>query len=500
MGIFVLLIAIFNMTNTAVAISSRRLKEIGIRKVMGSTRKNLIVQFIGETTLICFFALLVGVVIEKLFLMPAFNKLWPDFNLTADYFGKPGFMIFMILTLIFTSLLAGGYPAFYISKFQPVSILKGTLKFGGTNYFTRVLLCLQFAISLAGIVCSFAFTDNAKFQRDFDMGFNRSGIIFTNVNGKSEFETYRNALAGNPEITSIIGTQNHLYRSGFNDPVKHIDKEIEADILDISADYLPTMGITLVEGRNFKQDSETDRKESVIITEGLARKFGLTQAVGKEIVWMDTVKYYIVGVVKDIYTNGMWEQTDPVMFRYASDNKVNHILVKAPVDKMIAINQLMEAKWKEVFPDKMYEGNYMDEEMVEADTVNGNLVKMFVFLGIVALLLSATGLFTLVSLNIIKKMKEIGVRKVLGASAGNITRVINAEFVIILLIASVGGAALGWWMSAMLMDSIWDYYQEVTMTSMIISASILFVASALSFGFKVYKTIRLNPALVLRDE
>jgi ABC-type antimicrobial peptide transport system permease subunit len=282
--------------------------------------------------------------------------------------------------------------------------------------------------------------------------------------------------------------------------VKQIDKEIEADILDISDDYLPTMGITLVECRNFKQDSETDRKESVIITEGLARKFGLTQAVGKEIVWMDTVKYYIVGVVKDIYTNGMWEHTDPVMFRYASDNKVNHILVKAPVDKMIAINQLMEAKWKEVFPDKMYEGNYMDEEMVEADTVNGNLVKMFVFLGIVALLLSATGLFTLVSLNIIKKMKEIGVRKVLGASAGNITRVINAEFVIILLIASVGGAALGWWMSAMLMDSIWDYYQEVTMTSMIISASILFVASALSIGFKVYKTIRLNPALVLRDE
>jgi len=500
MGIFVLLIAIFNMTNTAVAISSRRLKEIGIRKVMGSSRKDLIIQFIGETTMICFLALIVGVVIGELFLLPAFNKLWPDFNMVTDYFGKPNFMIFMILTLILTSLMAGSYPAFYISKFQPVSILKGTLKFGGTNYFTRILLCLQFAISLAGIVCSFAFTDNAKFQRDFDMGFDRQGVIFTNVHGRSEFETYRNALEGNPDIVAITGTQNHLYRSGFNDPVKHEDKEIEADILDISADYLPTLGIKLMDGRNFTLDSETDRKESVIITEGLARKFGMVQPVGKEIVWMDTVRYYVVGVVQDIYNNGLWEEMDPMMFRYAAKDQVNHILVKASVDKLISVNQYMEAKWKEVFPDKLYDGHYMDENMVEADTVNNNLVKMFVFLGIVALLLSATGLFTLVSLNIIKKMKEIGVRKVLGASVGNITRVINTEFAIILLIACIGGGFLGWWMSAMLMDSIWDYYQEVTFTSLIISATILFVASALSIGYKVYKTIRLNPALVLRDE
>jgi hypothetical protein len=363
-----------------------------------------------------------------------------------------------------------------------------------------VLLCLQFVISLSGIVCSFAFTDNATFQRDFDMGFARKGIVFTNVNGRSEFETYRNALDGNPDIISITGTQNHLYRSGFNDPIKHEDKEIEVDILDISDDYIPALDITIKEGRNFTADSETDRKESVIITEGLARKLGMDKPLGKEIIWMDTVRYFVVGVVKDIYNNGMWEKMDPVMFRYASKENVNHILVKASSDKLIAVNAFMETKWKEIFHDKMYDGNYMDEEMVEADTVNNNLVKMFVFLGIVALMLSATGLFTMVSLNIIKKMKEIGVRKVLGASVGNLTRVINQKFIIILLIASVFGAALGWFMSAALMDSIWDYYQEVTIVSMVISTVILFLASALSIGYKIYKTTRLNRALVLRDE
>jgi ABC-type antimicrobial peptide transport system permease subunit len=260
------------------------------------------------------------------------------------------------------------------------------------------------------------------------------------------------------------------------------------------------MGLTLKEGRNFVLDSETDRKESVIITEGLARKFGMVSPIGKEIVWLDSVKYYVVGVVQNIYNNGLWEEMDPMMFRLAEKDKVNHIIVKAPVDKLVSINQFMEAKWKEVFPDKLYDGNFMDESMVEADTVNNNLVTMFVFLGVVALMLSTTGLFTLVSLNIIKKMKEIGVRKVLGASMGNITRVINTEFIIILLIACVGGGFLGWWMSAMLMDSIWDYYQEVTVTSMVISSTILLVASALSIGYKVYKTVRLNPAHVLRDE
>jgi len=500
MGIFVLLIAIFNLTNTAIAISSRRLKEIGIRKVMGGSRKDLVIQFIGETTLICFTALIVGIVIGEFFLLPAFNKLWPDFNMVTDYFGSPNFMIFLVITLLFTSLLAGSYPAFYISKFQPASILKGTLKFGGTNAFTRVLLCLQFAISLAGIVCSFAFTDNATFQRNFDMGFDRKGIVFTYVNGRSEYETYRNALAENPDIISITGTQAHLYSSGFNDPIKHEDKEIEVDILDVSADYIPIIGITLKEGRNFESESETDRKESVIITEGLANKLGMVKPIGKEIIWLDTVHYYVVGVVKDIYNNGMWEKLEPVMFRYAPKDNVNHILVKAKAEDLIAVNQFMEKKWKEIFPDKMYDGDYMDDEMIEADTVNSNLVKMFVFLGVVALMLSITGLFTLVSLNIIKKMKEIGVRKVLGASRWNIAKIVNKEFIIILLIASVGGGALGWWMSAMLMESIWDYYQKVTISSMVISAVILFVASVLSIGYKLYKTTKLNPAHVLRDE
>jgi putative ABC transport system permease protein len=500
MGIFVLLIACFNLTNTAVAISSRRLKEIGIRKVMGSNRKSLIIQFIGETTLICLASLLLGVLIAETLLIPAFNKLWPDLKLLTDYFGKPDFLIFMIITLLFTSLVAGGYPAIYISHFQPISILKGKLKFGGTNYFTRVLLTLQFGISLIAIVSSFAFTENAKFQQELDLGFNKEGLVFTYISNRSEYETYRNVLLENPEIISIAASEHHIYSNTYNDPIKHGGKEIEVDIMNVGDDYLGTVDLTLTEGRDFEKNSETDRKESVIITEGLARKLELNSPLGAEIVWMDTVKFYVVGVIKDIYNRGVWDKLEPVMLRYGSKDKVNHILVKVPSDKLAATNQFMEAKWKELFPNKTYMGRFMDEDLVEANTVNNNIVVMFIFLGIVALLLSATGLFTLVSLNIIKKLKEIGVRKVLGASFGNISRVVNTEFVVILSIASILGVVAGSWMSSMLMDSIWDYYQEATNMTLVFSVAIMFFTSILSIGYKIYKTANLNPAHVLRDE
>jgi putative ABC transport system permease protein len=500
MGILVLLLACFNLTNTAVAISSRRLKEIGIRKVMGSTRKHLIAQFIGETMFICFMALIVGIVIGETLLIPAFNELWPDLKLITNYFGRPNFLIFIIATLLFTGLLAGSYPAFYISKFQPISILKGTLKFGGTNFFTRILLTVQFAISLSGIVCSFAFTDNAEYQREFDLGFNKKGLVFTNVSNRSEYETYRNVLLANPDITAIAGSEHHLYASSFNDPIKHDSREIEVDILNISADYIKTVGLTLIEGRDFEPESETDRRQSVIITEGLARKLDMTKPIGQEIIWMDTVKYYVVGVVRDIYNRGLWEQMEPVMFRYGPKDRVQHILVSASAEKIISVNKFMEAKWKEMFPNKIYHGRYMDEEMVEANTVNNNIVTMFVFLGVVALLLSVTGLFTMVSLNIIKKMKEIGVRKVLGASMANISRVINQEFVIILAAACVVGGVFGAYMATTLMSSIWKYYQGATTASLFASAAILFAASALSIGYKVYSTTKVNPSAVLRDE
>ena len=499
MAALVLLIACFNMTNTSIAISSRRLKEIGIRKVMGSMRMQLIIQFLGETLFICLISLVAGLFLGEV-LLSSWNVLWDNMKLSSHYMDKPEVLIFLGSVLIFTGLVAGSYPAFYISHFEPVSILKGKMKFGGTNYFTRTLLILQYAFSLIAVIFAIAFYQNSIYQRNFDLGFNDKSIIVAYVNNLSEYETYRNAIDQNKDIISIAGSKHSIFSARYNDPVKHKEKQLEVDIIDVGDEYLKTMGLELVAGRDFAKDSETDRKESVIVTESFVKNFGWTDPIGKEILWMDTVKLFVVGVVKNVYTQGLWREMEPMMIRNAAKDQYTHVIVSGPVDKLKDINLAMEKEWKEVFPNRLYNGRYLDEVMVEAVTVNDNIVKIFTFLGIVAIFLSATGLYTLVSLNIIKKMKEIGVRKVMGASVTNITRIINTEFVIMLLISSVIGSAASYFAVDLMMDSIWDYYLPASSVSIACSVFILFFISGLAIGYKVFAAASMNPVNTLRVE
>lgn len=499
MSVLVLLIACFNMTNTAIAISARRLKEIGIRKVMGSLRAQLIVQFIGETIFICSIALVLGLFVGEI-LLASWNALWPEIKVASHYTDAPQVIIFLVGVLLITALVAGSYPAFYISHFEPVSILKGKTKFGGTNYFTRTLLVLQYAMSLIAIVFAFAFYQNSLFQRDFNLGFDDKSIIIAYVNSESEYDTYRNAIAANADIIDIAGSRHSLFSNRYNDPIKYGSQELEVDIIDVGDEYLRTMGVQLVEGRDFHKDSETDRRESVIITEGLARQFGWDNAIGKQVTLMDTTKLFVVGVVKDVYTNGLWDKMQPMMIRNIGKDAYTHVIVRAPLDKLREVNAQMETEWKKVFPNRLYNGRYLDEIMMEAITVNNNIVQIFAFLGIVALLLSATGLYTLVSLNIIKRMKEIGVRKVLGASVSNITRVINTEFVVMLLISSAMGCALSYFAVDFLMSTIWDYYLPASAITLISSVVVLFSVSAGVVGYKIFSAASMNPVNTLRVE
>lgn len=499
MGILILLIACFNLTNTAIAISSRRLKEIGIRKVMGGVRKQLILQFIGETTLVCFFALLVGLVFAE-FLTEGWNVMWEYMRIEPHYLDNPQFLIFITAVLLFTGVLAGAYPAFYISNFQPISILKGKVKFGGTNYFTRTLLGLQFAISLISIVSAIAFLQNARFQKEYDLGFDVNGSVIAWVNSSEEFEVYRNSLQGNPEIVSMAGAASGIFSNRNHEPVKHESKQVEVDIIDVGDHYLETMNLTLVAGREFVRDSETDKRESVIISQKMATVFGWDNPLGKEIIWKDTTKLYVVGVVKDVYTSGLWRTMDPLMIRYVGPEKYSQIVVNAKAEDVASVNKLMESKWKEVFPNRLYNGYMLVENTNEVDDVNKNIVSMYTFLGVIALMLSATGLFTLVSLNIIKRTKEIGVRKVLGASIGNITRIINTEFFIILILASVIGSVLSYLAVDLLMGNIWHYYRGTDAITFIAAIGIMFLISIAVVGYKVFSAASMNPVNTLRDE
>jgi putative ABC transport system permease protein len=500
MAILLLLIACFNFTNTSIAIANRRIKEIGIRKVLGSNKRQLITQFLGENTLLVLMALLFGMLLS-VFIVPAYSAMWPFLDIQLNFLKNWDLLGFLILLLVFTALIAGSYPAFYVSSFQPNVILRGKIKFSGTNSLTRILLTLQFAISLIAIISGFVFNQNAQYQEQYDMGFDRESTLFANVNNQQDYSKLRNELMSYNQIKEIAGSRHSISSSWYTDPIKHGEAELDVNIFDVGAGYLSTIGATLAEGRDFVEKSQTDKDNSVIINQELVRTMGWSDPLNKRIVLSDTLALNVIGVVKDIYFDGgLWDPLEPMMLRYVEPSDFRFLTVRADAEDLLAVKKLMDEKWKIVFPNELSSVNFMDEEMANSALVNSNIRVMFMVLGIIAVLLSVIGLFSLVSLNLIKRMKEIGVRKVLGASIEHITMQMSREFIIILSIASILGCISGYYLTDMLMGSIWTYYVPLKPWPFILSVLILFVASALTISGKVIRAASVNPADILKDE
>jgi putative ABC transport system permease protein len=500
MSILILLIACFNLANTSIAMSARRLKEIGMRKVMGSMRLQIALQFMGETTFICFIALAVGLALADV-LIAGWNIMTANMiHLEPDYFGRSGFLLYLTGILIATGVLAGSYPALYLSKFQPVTILKGKLRLGGTNFFTRTLLGLQFTISLITVVSAIGFLQNARYQEAYNLGFDVRGTIVTAISNKGEFDTYRNALQNHKDITSIAGSHSGIFSNPMHEAVERESSKVEVDIIEVGDQYLATMGLDLVAGRDFIKDSETDLRESVIITENMAKLFSLQDPIGQELTWRDSVKLHVVGVVRNVYTRGLWKEMEPLMIRYVSPDLYTQLIVRTPAEKLSSVNTFMDEQWRNVFPTRLYNGYLMVKGLQEATRLNMAITSGYTLLGGIALLLSITGLYALVSLNMLRRIKEIGIRKIVGASISGIAQKVNREFLVILSIAAGLGSYAGYMWCNTLMPAIWKYHQGVGITTCLIAVTLMFGASLAAIGFRVYSIANTNPVNTLRDE
>jgi hypothetical protein len=298
----------------------------------------------------------------------------------------------------------------------------------------------------------------------------------------------------------MAGAKSGIFSNRAHEPVKYQSQQAEVDIIEVGDNYLNTMDLTLLDGRDFSKDSKTDQKESIIITQKMAKLFGWENPVGKEVIWKDTSRLFVIGVVKDVYTQGLWRELEPMMIRYVLPAQYSQIVVSTNKAKVSSINTFMNDQWSNVFPNRLYNGLMLMTNMQEVIDVNTNIMYMYTFLGAIAMMLSVTGLYTLLSLNIIKRMKEIGVRKVLGASVSNITRIVNTEFVIILAIASGLGSWIGLSITNILMGTIWRYYQEVNMLTLGIAVALLFIISFCVIGYKVFSVATMNPVNTLKDE
>jgi putative ABC transport system permease protein len=498
---FLLLVACFNFTNNAIAIAGKRLKEIGIRKVIGGRRKELIIQFLSESFIFCILAGALSLVLAEFF-VAGWDAMWPGIELSVRYRDNLDFLItlFLFLLLCFTALLAGAYPAFYISSFKPIAVLKGTTRFGGNTILTKSLLVFQFSISLAAVIFAIAFYFNSRFQKEFDLGYDYRAVVQVPVQNESQYTQLSNVLQRLPEIASIGGSEHHIYSSSYKAPAKVREEKKEIDVLNVGDGYFNTVNVRVLEGRAFLPESASDLKEGIIVNEEFARFFKLDKAVGSRVTLSDTSNFYVIGVVKDVYLKALFQPLAPIAFRYTGKDNYRYLVASADNGDVSALNEQIRTEWKKLFPTILYTGRLMEQEMVMTMEHFDNVVILYTFLGLVAIIMSASGLYSLVSLNLQKRTKELGVRKILGASLSHLAVQSGKTFLIIMCFSFLIGSLFGSMMVNMMMDSVWEYYEAINVRVIGLSVLILFTICILTIGKKITAVIVRNPSESLRYE
>ena len=497
MNMVILAISCFNFTNMAMAYSRKRLKEIGVRKTFGGIKKQIVAQFMLENSFQSFFALLFGMDMASKWASWT-SSIWP-IDIHTDYLNNPEILGFILILFIIITFIAGAYPSLYVSRYQPSHILKGDLKFSGTTLFTRALLTLQFAFCVTAVFTSIVLTANAKFQNDLDWGYDRENVLVIPMHEYGDFTIYKNEVENIPEIDQVAGS---IHNVSFRHASKTIDIDGEkqtVQLLNVAENYIATLGLQIVNGRDFLKNSENDMQESIIVNEKFLETFQIRDPLSQTIK-IDNRNYFIVGVVKNFMPYGLMSPVSPVIFCLIPESDAMLLCVKSKPGQTLQVYQQLHSRWKSLFPNKPFDGYYQEQAANEAKSTNLGILKNFSLLGIFALVLSITGLYAMVSLNISKRTKEIGIRKVMGATVAQIIHLINREFLIILSIAALFGSILGYYFMNAFLSDVFDYYVPLGPEVYIITIGIIFLTAFITSGRKIIRSAQINPARSLRYE
>ena len=500
LALLIFLSACLNFSNTTVANARRRLKEIGMRKVMGSSHRQLVVQLLAECCFIVCLAVLLSALLNR-FWLPTFNQMFTAVKITADYFSDATLMIFIGGAILLTTLLAGAYPAFYITRFNPSTIFRGNVKFGGTSLFSRIMLGLQLSIAIITVIAGIGFARNAEFQKNYDYGYNIRNTIGVIITDTTAFPAFRNEVAAIPQVTALAGTRSHIGYGYRNVVAEAEGKKGETNYLEVGRDYIKTMNLKMAEGREFDAQMEGDYTNSILITQNLAANYGWKEkeAVGKKM-FIDSVNYAVVGVLKDFQVDQLFDPQEPVVMKLGKENRYQFLVMQAKVSDLETVYAKARDAWKKIFPMKPFTGFYQSDITKEAFEVTNNIAKIFFWFAIISILLTATGLFALVSLTVVKKMKEIALRKVAGARARHILVLINRGYFWVFLISAAVGCYGGYAFTKLLLDSIFGVNSGIASSTLINSVLVLFVIAIVTSGIKVWQAVRTNPVKLLRTE
>ncbi|MCB0670152.1 MAG: ABC transporter permease [Saprospiraceae bacterium] len=500
LAILLLLGSCLNFANTTIAESGRRLREIGVRKVLGSSNTAVRTYFLLESGLIVFVALLLSVVFNQWW-FPTYSRMFFFVDLQADYFHDLPLLGFMVFLWVFVTIFAGFYPALYLSRFNATSIFKGTVKYGGTNLFSRILLGLQVSIALITVIAGMAFTVNAHFQRDYDYGYEKNNVVVLPIYDSHNTDVVRNSILHLEAVASVTAMQDHIGYSYRQKTVEAEGRKLESNYLAVGPDYLECMQIDLLEGRNFYRDSWADVNHSAIITRNfvMAQGWSIESCLNKNI-RIDSLNFKVIGVVSDFHQSTLFNEMEPTMIVQADSDDLQQLAIRAEPGMVTVLFNGLKDKWEELFPFKPFRGFYQNEIGVESYQVTVNIASIFLWFSLVSLLLSTAGLYGLLSLTLLKKMRELAIRKVVGAGKFQLTRVISRGYIWIILIAVLLGAMAGYQLTKLLLDLIFKINIGVPFGVLAFSSVGVVMISAATAFMKLRAALRMQPAEVLKGD
>ncbi|NEU08555.1 FtsX-like permease family protein [Flavihumibacter sp. R14] len=501
---FILLIACINFMNLSTARSEKRAKEVGIRKVVGAQKSSLIGQFIGESILMAFLAAVIAVVIVVL-ILPAFNQLIGE-KVTVAY-GDLNVWLAVFGFIIITGLLAGSYPAFFLSSFQPVAVLKGTFRKGNALVTPRkVLVVLQFTFAIVLIICTMIVKQQIDFAKDRQTGYNKNNLVYHFLTGDigKNFELIRTELKSSGIATSITKTSSPLTESwsdGWGQEWEGKDPNDKTDFFRYSQEggLGVTAGLQFVNGRDFDLKQFPTDSTAMIINETALKVMKFKDPIGK-IVKDNGVDWHIVGVIKDFILTSPYEPTRPMLITGAKSEWFNLMLIKLNNQHSTGDNlKKAEAIFKKYNPEYPFEYKFVDEEYAkkfEAENRIGVLAGVFAGLTI---FISCLGLFGLATYMAENRIKEIGVRKVLGASVSGITALLSKDFLKLVVISFVLAAPVAWWaMDNWLQD--YSYRVQIQWWVFVLAGMLSILIAVITVSYQAIKAATANPVKSLRSE
>ncbi|WP_210464790.1 ABC transporter permease [Rufibacter roseolus] len=515
-AVFILVIACFNFVNLATAKSLQRAKEVGVRKTIGASRGQLMLQFLGETLLLTFISVVFAAALTSL-LLPSLNA-FTEKEMSFNVFSSPGLLLLLLGLLLIVGILAGLYPALVLANFKPVSVLKGGLAStngpGKTPWLRHSLIVLQFSLSVFLIICAVVVYQQVSFLHNKDLGFNKDQIMFFEMRGNNmyqNYETFKTELLKSPDIASVsIGygfpgdatAGDGIYITKDGQRVNHSITHLMVDY-----DYIKTLGLEMQAGRWLSKDHPTDKDAAFVINETAVKELGFgtpEKALGQKMEWPiwgatrkdSTKKGEVIGVVKDFHFKSLFDKVDPAILQIFPGANWK-VAVKMKGGNVAGAINHVKAVWDNFSPEYPVEYKFMDdnfEVMYKAEDKLRTL--LWIFTGM-AIFVGCLGLFGLAAYAAERRKKEIGIRKILGAETSSIVTLLSKEFLKLVLIAAVIAMPLAWYAMSKWLQ---DFAYRIDIPLWVFGAAVILagVVAFLTVSYQALRAATLNPVKNLR--